>query len=86
MKKTIFEPALKHFFPLFEGIITKSGSGFFSSNISWADFFFAEGILSLRNVEPECLQDHPILVEFQERIHSLPQLKDYIGQRAYFEF
>jgi glutathione S-transferase len=51
LKKTLFEPALQRFFPMFEKILKESGSGFLiSSGVSWADMFFAEGKLLAVNV------------------------------------
>ncbi|KAI6176328.1 GST protein [Aphelenchoides bicaudatus] len=86
MKKSIFEPALEKFIPLFEKLLEQSKSGFFGKNVSFADFFFAEGIQSLKNVEPESLKDHPIITEHQERVHSLPDIKDYVANRPYSDF
>jgi glutathione S-transferase len=59
LKKDLFEPALKRFFPLFEKLLKESGSGFFvKSGVTWADFFFAEGkyiILHICKLKCKCI-------------------------------
>ncbi|KAI6233738.1 hypothetical protein M3Y99_00889200 [Aphelenchoides fujianensis] len=82
-----FEPAIKKFFPLFEKQLKASGSGFFvKSGSSWADFFVAEGFQSLKNVEPGVIAKWPFALEFLERVHSLPALKEYVAGRPHSDF
>ncbi|KAI6240381.1 putative Glutathione S-transferase 4 [Aphelenchoides fujianensis] len=75
-------PALKTFGPLLERLLDESGNGFYHrSGISWVDFVAANFFLSAHSRMPE-FGDLKKLVQHCERVHSLPQLKNYVANRT----
>ncbi|KAI6219712.1 hypothetical protein M3Y95_01095900 [Aphelenchoides besseyi] len=82
MRKQIFQPAISRNFPLFVGILEENKSGFFlPSGLSWIDFYYVEYFLSIKNLEPNSFKKYRELLAFIERVHSLPNLADYIKIR-----
>lgn len=78
----MFLPASERHFPKLEKLLKESGSGFFGkSGPSWVDFFIAEGVNTLNGFAPDFFKKYPDLLAFKERVHSLPQLKEYIKTR-----
>uniref|UniRef100_A0A914CGS1 glutathione transferase n=1 Tax=Acrobeloides nanus TaxID=290746 RepID=A0A914CGS1_9BILA len=83
-KQAFLESADK-LFPTYVKLLKESGSGFFAkSGVSWADFLIANYLLSIRNNEPEVLKKHQDLEEFVDRVHALPQIKEYVEKRTQF--
>jgi glutathione S-transferase len=73
--------------PTYEKLLKESGSGFFAkSGVTWVDFFIAEGYFSLNQFIPDFLNKHPSVKAYVERVHSLPQIKDYVANRPVTKF
>uniref|UniRef100_A0A914DEB3 glutathione transferase n=1 Tax=Acrobeloides nanus TaxID=290746 RepID=A0A914DEB3_9BILA len=86
LKQAFFESADK-LFPTYVKLLKESGSGFFAkSGVSWVDFLVANYLLSRRINEPEVLKKHQDLEEFVDRVHALPQIKEYVEKRTYCIF
>uniref|UniRef100_A0A914E1R2 glutathione transferase n=1 Tax=Acrobeloides nanus TaxID=290746 RepID=A0A914E1R2_9BILA len=59
-----------------------AGNGFlFAGGLTWADFFTSEFHDTLNGFNPEIFKDHPELLRHSEKVHSLPQLQDYLKNR-----
>lgn len=82
VRKTVFLPALEHRNEFVERALNKTGGGFFArSGVSWVDFVVASFTKTALNFAPEEVKRHPEVLKHMERVHSLPQLKAYIGAR-----
>uniref|UniRef100_A0A914CGK3 glutathione transferase n=1 Tax=Acrobeloides nanus TaxID=290746 RepID=A0A914CGK3_9BILA len=80
--KEKFMPAVEKTFPVLIRYLKESGSGyFFKSGVSWVDFFIANTVLSLNGFHPELFEKYKELKEHCDRVHSLPQLKNYLEKR-----
>jgi hypothetical protein len=51
------------------------------SGISYADFVVAEHLNSIFQCDPSLKSKHPDLVNYMERIHSTPQIAEYVKSR-----
>uniref|UniRef100_A0A914CIJ4 glutathione transferase n=1 Tax=Acrobeloides nanus TaxID=290746 RepID=A0A914CIJ4_9BILA len=86
LRQAFLESADK-LFPTYVKLLKESGSGFFAkSGVSWADFLIANYLLSIRINEPEALKKYPELEQYVDRIHALPQIKDYVDKRPHIIF
>jgi glutathione S-transferase len=76
---------LEKFGPHLERFLKEAGSGFFGkSGPSYVDFFIAEGLFSLYNVEKELLESkYPFLVQHFKKVHALPELQKYLSTRPH---
>ncbi|KAI6187529.1 CRE-GST-13 protein [Aphelenchoides besseyi] len=82
LKQSVLIPTLSKFLPLLQKQLEASGSGFYAtSGPTWVDFFVASSVLTLQNVQPDVLEKYKFALEHMERVHSLPQLKDYLAKR-----
>ena len=82
MKQAFFESA-DRLFPTYVRLLKESGSGFFAkSGVSWVDFLVANYLLSRRINEPEVLEKYPELETYVDRVHAVPQIKEYVEKRA----
>lgn len=82
MRKQLFQPCIKNYFPQFVKVLNASKSGFLlSSSLSWIDFYFVEYFVSIRNLEVNAFKKYRELLAYVERVHSLPTLTDYIKIR-----
>jgi glutathione S-transferase len=73
--------------PIYEKLLNKSESGFFAkSGVTWADFYVSQGFVTMNNLIPDTFTKHPIIKQYVDRVHSLPQLKDYIAKRPVTQF
>jgi glutathione S-transferase len=77
-------PGADKHFPMLEKLVTQSGSGFIlPSGISYADFYIASFIDTMyKPVEGEYLAKYPKLMEYIDRVHGVPQLKEYMSKRT----
>jgi hypothetical protein len=60
----------------------EQSSGFFGSQVSWIDFYIADSIFTFNGFEPQAMQKYPELLQHQQKVYDLPQLKQYIAKRA----
>jgi len=83
LRKDVYEPGVARILPLYEKLLKESGSGFFApSGLTFVDFMVADYLNTwVERVEPDMLKNHPELVAFVKRVHSLPQLQSYIASR-----
>jgi glutathione S-transferase len=80
--KEVFVPAVERHFPRLEKALAESGSGFFGkSGVSWVDFYLASALLTAKSFAPDEVKKHPKLVEHSDKVHALPQLKEYFSKR-----
>uniref|UniRef100_A0A914E4Y4 glutathione transferase n=1 Tax=Acrobeloides nanus TaxID=290746 RepID=A0A914E4Y4_9BILA len=83
----VYLPAAEKHFPVLEKLLKESGSGFFGkSGLSWVDFYIAEAVTTHKGLVPEFLKKHPDILAHVDRVHNLPQLKDYIKTRKQSPF
>ena len=63
----------------FEFRLTQNGGKFLiGKRLSSADIILAEALTSFIEFAPDCLESYPYLMEFQNRIVSLPNIKNYL--------
>ena len=74
-------PAVEKHFPVLVNLLKKSGSGFFGRSVSWVDFMIAEGLYTFHCMEPKIFENYPELIEHLNRVHSLPEIKEYVEAR-----
>jgi len=87
LKKTVLIPTLEANMPIYEKLLKESGSGFFAkSGLTWVDFFVAEGFNTMNKLVPDALAKYPFALEFVKKVHSVPQIKDYIAKRPDTQF
>lgn len=87
LKKTILLPTLEQYLPIFEKLLKDSGSGFFvKSGVTWVDFFIAEGFVTMTGLAGDVVAKYPWISEYVKRVHSVPQIKDYIAKRPVTPF
>ena len=78
----LFIPASEKHFNRLTKIITTSESGFISnSGITWGDFFLAENLATMKQVDPHFEERFPKMVEYERKIHGLSQLQSYLTKR-----
>jgi len=81
-KTEVLVPNLRKYLPKFVSILKASKSDFFAnSGLTWVDFAFSEYFDSLSNFAPEVTAEYPELQEHSKRVHSLPQLQNYLKSR-----
>lgn len=82
LHKEVFVPAVEKYFPNLEKALADSGSGFFGkSGVSWVDFYLASAFLTFQKFSPDEMKKHPELEKHCEKVHALPQLKEYFSNR-----
>ena len=81
-------PAMENFFPKLEKMLARTGSGFFGKKgPTWADFVIASGSLTAKNfVNAADMAKHPEIDKHCQRVHALPQLKEYLAKRKDTKF
>jgi glutathione S-transferase len=78
----VAKPVSAKYLKLYSELLEKSPSGFFiGTHETHADFWIAEFIFTLNGMIPEIVSNYPILLAHLNRIHELPQLKEYIATR-----
>jgi hypothetical protein len=68
---------------MLEKLVTQSASGFvLPSGISYVDFGIASYLATMvKPVEGELLAKKPKLMEYIDRVHGVPQLKEYMSKK-----
>uniref|UniRef100_A0AC34FXC3 GST C-terminal domain-containing protein n=1 Tax=Panagrolaimus sp. ES5 TaxID=591445 RepID=A0AC34FXC3_9BILA len=80
----IFIPASDRVFKRYSGIIAASKSGFLADQgFSWGDTVIAEKIVSLKNTDSNFEKRFPEIVDYQERVHNIDQIRDYVKGRKF---
>jgi glutathione S-transferase len=76
-------PGAEKHFPMLEKLVTQSGSGFIlQSGISYADFLIASYLAEMvKRVEGEYLAKYSKLMDYMDRVHGVPQLRQYMMSR-----
>lgn len=77
-------PAIHKYFPFIVQALKKSGSGFFAkSGLSWVDFYVANNIQTIKNFNPEILDEYPEILEHHKKVYSISKLKNYFAEREH---
>ena len=80
--KTVYLPAAEKMYPRLVEVISKSKSGFLAdSGLSWGDFALAESLFSFSSFDPAFAKNYPKLVEYQKKVHAVPQIQSYVKNR-----
>jgi hypothetical protein len=78
----VFVPGAATHFPRFVKLLAQSGTGFFApSGPTFVDFVLAEYFDNVRENEPDTFAKYPELTAHSAKVHSLPQLKEYMAKR-----
>jgi hypothetical protein len=79
----LFIPTVEKNLPIYVNLLKSSPSGFFGkSGASWVDFVVSEYMSTIRFYEPLIIEKYPVITRFIDKVQGLPQIKDYIRQRA----
>ncbi len=79
-----FLPTVKLLLPILNERLSKSGSDFFlPSGLSYVDFVIAEQIFTIEHTDPTLFTDFPALLDFKDRVHSLPGIQNYVANRPF---
>jgi len=83
LQKTIFEPGIKKFMPVFAKLIEKSGSGYIvASGITFVDFGAADYFYTLKKLVPEIFKEYPSIEHYITRVYSANEsIKKYVATR-----
>uniref|UniRef100_A0AC34G0X4 Glutathione S-transferase n=1 Tax=Panagrolaimus sp. ES5 TaxID=591445 RepID=A0AC34G0X4_9BILA len=76
-----YDETCKKWYTYLQSHLDKSNTGFIASKLSWADFVLAEGILTMKNFDEEFAEKYPKILEYKNRIHAHPKIKNYIESR-----
>ncbi|CAJ0580539.1 unnamed protein product, partial [Mesorhabditis spiculigera] len=80
--KDVFLPAADKFYGFIEKKLDASKSGFLvGSELSYADLLVADHLVTLQNIKPEYLKDHPKLTAYKEKVYSNEILKKWLAER-----
>jgi glutathione S-transferase len=81
-RKETFLPAMEKFMPILEKLLAEAGSGFMlPSGISYVDIQIAYILAATNKMDPEAMGKYPKLVEYSDRVHGQPKLKEYLAKR-----
>uniref|UniRef100_A0AC35FQ06 Glutathione S-transferase n=1 Tax=Panagrolaimus sp. PS1159 TaxID=55785 RepID=A0AC35FQ06_9BILA len=84
LKKEHLENNLARFLPMYSNFLKESKSGFMApSGLTWVDFVITEYLTTLLNFDSKILDNHKDIKDYIERVHNVPQLKDYYANRPY---
>uniref|UniRef100_A0A914QYA1 GST C-terminal domain-containing protein n=1 Tax=Panagrolaimus davidi TaxID=227884 RepID=A0A914QYA1_9BILA len=82
LKKEHVDEPCKTYFPIFSNYLKESKSGFMvSSGLTWVDFVITEFFTTLIQFHPNTFDKYPDLKEYLNRVHQVPELKDYYSKR-----
>ena len=85
--KTVYLPAAEKIYPRLVNVISKSKSGFLANGgLTWGDFALAEALLTFGNYDPSFAKNYPKLVEYQKKVHAVPQIQKYMKTRKALDF
>ncbi|KAI6212436.1 Glutathione S-Transferase [Aphelenchoides besseyi] len=83
--KNHFAVSVQKAFPFYEQLVKEAneqGGFMLKSGLSYADFIIAEHVTNYFSLDPKLKSQHPNLVAFAEKIHSVtPAIKDYVSKR-----
>uniref|UniRef100_A0A914PFL3 glutathione transferase n=1 Tax=Panagrolaimus davidi TaxID=227884 RepID=A0A914PFL3_9BILA len=79
--KPKYDEANEFYWPLVQKRLDKSGTGFFVSKLSWADFFLADKIETAMNLDKNFEKKFPKMIEYKNRIHSESKIQEYLKNR-----
>ncbi|CAD5210063.1 unnamed protein product [Bursaphelenchus okinawaensis] len=82
MRRDVFLPAIEKHLPNYVKLLKKSKSGFFGKKVSWIDFTISEFLFTLKTYESRILRKFPQLVRFLDRVYHLPEIRNYLKERA----
>jgi len=72
----------KPFLTKYDAFLTKNGTGFFVGNqLTWTDLVLSEIFGSWQENHAHLLQGHPKIVEFINKVRSIPKIKAWIEKR-----
>ncbi|KAI6212518.1 hypothetical protein M3Y94_00035300 [Aphelenchoides besseyi] len=82
-----FDLALEKYVPILESKLKESDNGYFhKSGICWVDFVVANFYWKCLKSMPDDFGKSKLLAEHCERIHSLPNVKEYVAKRPDTEY
>ncbi|KAI6219714.1 Glutathione S-transferase-1 [Aphelenchoides besseyi] len=82
LHQEVFLPAARKALPVYDNLIKWSTSGFLlPGGLSYIDFVVAEHLHTIFLMEPQFAEEYPSLTKFKNKIHTLPQIADYVRQR-----
>jgi len=82
LRESVYVPKAAQHLPYYVKLLKQSGSGFFApSGLTFVDFIIADYFCTQKRIEPEMLKNYPELEAHYTKVHSLPQLKDYLANR-----
>uniref|UniRef100_A0A914Y259 glutathione transferase n=1 Tax=Panagrolaimus superbus TaxID=310955 RepID=A0A914Y259_9BILA len=80
--KDLYIPLSDTYFNRISSILNSTKAGFLcNSGISWGDFYLAEACATLKGIDPDFGKRFPNIIEYQRKVHGLPQLQSYIVKR-----
>ncbi|KAI6212595.1 Glutathione S-transferase-1 [Aphelenchoides besseyi] len=83
--KDHFAPSVQKALPFYEQLVQEAneqGGFVLKSGLSYADFMLAVHLSIYFSLDPKLKSEHPNLVAFAEKIHSVsPAIKDYVSKR-----
>uniref|UniRef100_A0A914QTI7 glutathione transferase n=1 Tax=Panagrolaimus davidi TaxID=227884 RepID=A0A914QTI7_9BILA len=84
LKKEYLDDNLARFLPMYSNFLKESKSRFMApSGLTWVDFVITEYLTTLLHFDSKNLDNHKDLKDYIERVHNVPQLKDYYSSRPY---
>jgi len=87
LHKEVFVPAVEHHLPLLVRALEKTGSGFFGKKgPTWVDFYVANATFTAKGFSAAEFAKYPEIEKHSARVHSLPQLKNYLSTRKETQF
>ena len=83
LREDVYEPGVARLLPMYEKLLKQAGFGFFApSGLTYVDFMVADYLNTFQQrVESELLKDYPDVDAFVKRVHTLPQLQNYMASR-----
>ncbi|KAI1696128.1 glutathione S-transferase 1 [Ditylenchus destructor] len=88
LKAKLFDPAIQKYFPMFERILSESGSGFMvPSGLTYVDFYVSEYLSTANNLVPGTLETKStVLKDYVTRVQQHPSIQKYVSGRKYSQF
>uniref|UniRef100_A0AC35FJA4 Glutathione S-transferase n=1 Tax=Panagrolaimus sp. PS1159 TaxID=55785 RepID=A0AC35FJA4_9BILA len=84
LKKEHLDDSVARFFPMYANFLQESKSGFMApSGLTWVDFVITEYLTTLFHFDSTIYENYNDLKDYIERVHNIPQLKNYYESRPY---
>lgn len=81
-KKEKLLPIVESKIPYFVDYLKQAKSGYYvKSGITFVDFLCSELLSIVQDFEPDIFDPYPEVANHIKRIHSIPQLRDYVSIR-----